>query len=264
LPHSADAIASAAPALALLSRHASVRDYRPEPVGDLLLECIVASAQRASTSSNLQTWSVVAVRDSERRQSLAALCGQQAHVAQAPLFLAWCADLSRLDRVCEARGYTQSTSHIESFLVAAVDAAIAAQNGALAAEAMGLGICYIGAIRNDPEGVVSLLSLPHHVFPLVGMTVGWSDQAPRAKPRLPLEAVLHVERYESSRDAEALVEYDRTMAGTGIYRDRQLPLSGRSGPVEAYGWLEHSARRVTQPSRASLRSAIEAQGFGLD
>ncbi len=83
------------------------------------------------------------------RLRLAELCGNQAHVAQAPVFLAWCADLERLDRACELRGTEQVTDYVENFLVAAVDVAIAAQNAALAAESLGLGICYIGSIRNN-------------------------------------------------------------------------------------------------------------------
>ena len=80
-------------------------------------------------------------------------------IGEAPVFLAWCADRARLDRVCSLRGYEQNTETLENFLVAAVDAAIAAQNAALAAESLGLGICYIGSIRNNPAEVIKLLDL---------------------------------------------------------------------------------------------------------
>lgn len=250
------------PTIDLIHAHGSVRAYKPEPVPDALLETIVTAAQRASTSSNLQAYSVLAITDAATRARLAALCGKQAHVAQAPLFLAWCADLARLERVCALRGYTQVTEYVENFLIAALDAVIAAQNAALAAESLGLGICYIGSIRNNPREVIELLGLPRLVFPIVGMTIGYPERAPIIRPRLPLDAILHRERYNANQD-RALYEYDRAMAATGIYEHRQVPVPGKPDAMEEYGWLEHTARRVSQVARASLREVIHAQGFAL-
>jgi nitroreductase len=250
------------PTLELIHAHGSCRHYRPDPLPENALETIVEAAQRASTSSNLQTYSVVAVRDEQKRAELARLCGNQKHIAQAPLFLAWCADLARLERVCQLRGLEQSSEYVENFLIAAVDAAIAAQNAALAAESLGLGICYIGSIRNNPRQVIELLELPRLVFPITGMTVGWPERPARTRPRLGLAAILHQERYNPEQD-EALLAYDREMAATGIYDNRQVEIPGRAGEMEAYGWLEHSARRVSQPTRTFLRGILEEQGFAL-
>ena len=252
------------PVLEVMQRHGSVRKYRPGPVPFETLTAVVHAAQRASTSSNLQMWTVVAVTDDARRARLAELCGNQAHISLAPVFLAWCADLARLDRVCELRGYTQETRYVENFLVAAVDAAIAAQNAALAAEALGLGICYIGGIRNRPLDVVELLELPRHAFPITGMTVGWPAADPPLRPRLDTATVLHMERYDRTREDELLLAYDQAMIATGIYQGRQVPAPGAPEAMQDYGWLEHSARRVSQPARTDLREAIEQQGFDLD
>ena len=194
-----------------------------------LVETVVAAGQRASTSSNLQAYSVVAVTDPATKERLAELCGDQKQIRQAPVFLAWCADLSRLDRICRARGYEQVSEHVESFLVAAVDAAIAMQNAALAAESLGLGMCYIGAIRNHPADVIELLGLPRLVFPVSGMTLGWPAAEPFIRPRLPLAAVLHWERYDTTAEPEALAAYDRAMIETGIYDGRQVPVPGQRG-----------------------------------
>ncbi|MFZ6027987.1 MAG: nitroreductase family protein [Chloroflexota bacterium] len=250
------------PTLALIHHHGSQRDYKPDPVPKPLVETIVAAAQRTSTSSNLQAYSVVAVTDERQRSRLCELCGGQKHIAAAPLFLAWCADLARLERACQIRNYTQEAGYTENFLIAAVDAAIAAQNAALAAQSLGLGICYIGAIRNDPAAVIELLGLPRLTFPVTGMTVGWPASSPPIRPRLPLNAVLHWERYNPDQDT-VLFEYDAQMAATGIYNNRQVPAAGKAGQIEAYGWLEHSARRTAQPARTGLRAVLEAQGFTL-
>ena len=111
-------------------RHASVRRYRQDPVAPETVEAIVAAGQRSSTSSNLQMLSVVAVTGPDRRARLAELCGQQAHIAQAPVFLAWCADLARLERASKRRGYVQISEFVENFLLAAIDTAIAMQTAA--------------------------------------------------------------------------------------------------------------------------------------
>jgi len=251
------------PTLELIHQHASVRRYKPDPVPQQTVEAIVAAGQRSSTSSNLQTYSVVAVLDERRRMRMAELCGNQRQILEAPVFLAWCADLSRLDRVCELRGYKQETAYFESSLVAIVDAAIAMQNAALAAESLGLGICYIGAIRNEPEEVISLLELPKLVLPVAGMTLGWPATEPFIRPRLPVEAVLHWERYDTSEEKEALEAYDQALIATGIYEGRQVPVPGRDGEMENYGWMEHSARRASKALRTELGTVLRRQGFGL-
>ena len=127
--------------LDVIHAHGSVRKYKSDPVSVSFVKKIVAAGQRASTSSNMQTFSVVAVTDTEKRAALAELCGGQKHILQAPIFLAWCADRYRLERANQMRGYEHNAETVENFLVAAVDAAIAAQNAALAAESLGLGIC---------------------------------------------------------------------------------------------------------------------------
>lgn len=251
------------PTIEQIHRHASVRDYKPDPVPLDLVEVIVAAGQRSSTSSNLQTYSVVAVADASKRARLAELCGNQKQIVQAPVFLAWCADLSRLERVCRVRGYDQVTAYVENWLVAAVDAALAMQTAALAAESLGLGMCYIGAIRNHPEKVIDLLGLPSLAFPISGMTLGWPAVESFIRPRLPLGAVLHWDRYDVTGEPEALEDYDRAMIETGIYRGRQVEAPGQDGEMEDYGWMEHSARRASTPARTGLRNTMEKQGFEL-
>jgi len=250
------------PTLDLIHCHASVRHYKPDPVPASMIQMIVAAGQHASTSSNMQLYSVVAVTDGAKRARLAELCGDQEHVREAPVFLTWCADLARMQQICQMRGYAQVTEYLENFLVAAVDVALVAQNAALAAESLGLGICYIGYIRNIPLQVIELLGLPPLVFPVTGMTVGWPAKPPHLRPRLPLEAVLNWETYKPTKN-ETLLSYDQVMRATGIYKGRQVPVPGKPETMEDYGWLEHSARRASAAERTDLRAALERQGFAL-
>jgi FMN reductase (NADPH) len=251
------------PVFDTIHAHRSIRRYAPDPVPRETIEAIVAASQRASTSSNLQTYAAVAVTAQATRERLAHLCGDQAHIAQAPVFIAWCADLSKLDRACQLRALPHSHDYLESFLVAAVDAALAMQNAALAAESLGLGMCYIGGIRNRPAEVIELLKLPRLMMPISGMTLGVPDADPPARPRLPSGAILHWEAYDRAHEDAHLRAYDAAMAATGAYDKRQIPVPGKPDELEDYGWLEHAARRVTQPLRKTLSAVVNAQGFDL-
>jgi nitroreductase len=250
------------PTLELIHSHASVRHFKPDPLPDEMVETIVAAAQCASSSSNLQAYSVIVVTDADRRRRLAELCGEQAFIAAAPVFLAWVADLARTETVCQMRGTKQASGYVENFLVAALDCAIAAQNAALAAESLGLGMCYVGAIRNNPGEIIGLLELPRLTFPIAGMSLGWPAKHGRVKPRLPLQAILHRDTYQLDQES-ALQAYDRTMAVTGIYEGRQVPAPGKPEAMAEYGWLEHTARRVSKAVRTGLRAVLEEQGFSL-
>jgi FMN reductase (NADPH) len=250
------------PTLELMHQHGSVRQYKSDPVPREMVEAIVVAGQRASTSSNLQMFSVVAFTDAEKRAKMREYCGGQRHITQAPVFLTWVADLSRLARISESRGYVMEAGQVENFLLSAVDTAIAAQNAALAAESFGLGICYIGAIRNNPREVIQLLKLPRLAFPLVGMTVGWPVKPPMIRPRLSLDAVLHWDAYNPAGEENSLQDYDREMIATGIYRGRQVSAADPL-PAEEYGWREHSARRVSNVLRPHLREVLFEMGFEL-
>lgn len=251
------------PTIEQIHRHASIRSYKPDPVPGEMVEEIIAASQRTSTSSNLQVWTVVAVTGEESRARLLTLCGNQKHIRQAPLFLAWCADLSRLDRLGQMLGYGQHLDYAESFITALMDASIAMQTAALAAESLGLGICYIGGLRNNPRDVIELLQLPPFVFPVCGMTVGWPAEQPLKKPRLPLEVVLHWEQYDLEGLDDRLHAYDQQMIDAGIYKRRRVPVPGREGETREFGWMERSARKFAKPFRVSLRGELEDQGFKL-
>ncbi len=251
------------PTIELINQHGSVRQYKADPVSEALVRQIVSAGQCASTSSNLQLYSVVAVTDAKRREHMAGLCGDQDFIRQAPLFLAWCADLSRLERAAEMKGRQQVSRYAENFLLAAVDVSLFMQTTALAAESLGLGICYVGAIRNQPQDVIDFLALPKLVFPISGMAVGWPVHPPRTRPRLPLDEVLHWETYSVDHEEAFFDQYDQAMIATGIYTGRQVTATGEE-EVEVYGWTEHSTRRAARAVRTGLKQVLVDQGFEIE
>jgi nitroreductase len=245
--------------LATILAHRSVRAYRPDPLPAGTLERLIAAAQSAASSSNLQTWSVVAVEDPGRKARLAALAGGQRHIVQCPLFLVWLADLGRLRAVGAMTGAaTAGLDYLESFLVAAIDAALAAQNAVVALESLGLGSVYIGALRNRPEEVAAELGLPPDVAAVFGLCVGYADPADASdvKPRLPQGVVLHRETYQQAVTAATLAAYDGEMAA--FQTEQGQP---------AMGWTKAAIARVRGPEslggRDRLRAALTALGFAL-
>jgi nitroreductase len=201
-------------ALEAILSHRSVRTYLPKPVPESVLQLIVAAAQSAPTSPSLQAWSVVAVEDPERRKKLAELASPNLQIISAPLFLVWVADLSRLRKITTNQGRTgEGLDYLESFLLATIDATLAAQNALVALESLGFGTCYIGGIRNHPAEVGELLGLPPEAFAVFGMTVGYPDPAveTEVKPRLPQSVVLHREQYQAAPPEADLSTYDDTM-----------------------------------------------------
>ena len=199
--------------LALLLSHRSVRAFRPDPLPQGTLETLVAAAQSAATSSNLQTWSVVAVDSQEVRAELATIAGNQKHITVCPIFLVFLADVSRNARMAEAEGVELAgMPFLESFLVASIDAALAAQNAVVAAESLGLSTVYIGALRNDVTRVAELLGLPPGAAPVFGLCIGHAvaGREGEVKPRLPQAAVLHRETYDAD-DASHRAAYDPRM-----------------------------------------------------
>jgi nitroreductase len=246
--------------LALLLDHRSVRAYADKPLPAGTLEAMVAAAQSAASSSNLQAWSVVAVEERERKARLARLAGDQEHIRACPLFLVWIADLARLARVAQQRDIPyDGLRYTEMFILAVVDAALAAQNAVVAAEALGLGTVYIGGIRNRPLDVAAELHLPPRSFGVFGLCVGWPDEADPAsvKPRLPQAAVLHRETYSVETQDAAIAEYAHTMAA--FYADECM--------TGQHDWAQRSARRVAGPhtlsGRDTIRDSLHQLGFDL-
>ncbi|GGF82523.1 NADPH-dependent oxidoreductase [Azorhizobium oxalatiphilum] len=239
--------------------HRSVRSYLASPISEETLELLVAAAQSAPTSSNLQAWSVVAVRDVARKAELARLAGGQAHIVQAPLVLVWIADLSRITRIAAAQGVElEGADFTESFLLATIDAALAAQNAVVAAESLGLGTVYIGALRNHPLEVAALLELPERAFAVFGLVVGHPDPARPAdiKPRLPQAAVLHHEVYDAEAQVEAVRRHDA----------HSLAFRAEQG-LDATPWSAQAIQRLRTVAslmgRHVLRQAVAKLGFPL-
>lgn len=242
--------------LATMLAHRSVRHFTDGDIDDDTLTALIAAAQSASTSSNLQSWSVVAVRDPERKRALRQLAGDQAFIEQAPIVLVWVADFSRAAQLADDAGVALAAAElVESTIVGMVDAALASQNALVAAESLGLGGVYIGAMRNDPDGVAELLGLPPRAMAVAGLAIGHPDPTDTAgvKPRLPQSAVLHHERYDREAAAAGAAAYESALGD--YYASQGRPVS----------WRQTVLRRLSDyqnlSGREHLRAALERRGL---
>lgn len=235
--------------------HRSVRAFDGRPVDAATVDTLIAAAQSASTSSNLQSWSVVVVREETHKSAVATLAGDQEFIREAPVFLVFVADWARGAAISRSRGEAaEGIDYFDSTLVATIDAAIAAQNAIVAAESLGLGAVFVGAVRNRPDELSALLGLPDASYPVVGVAVGWPDAArpARVKPRLPQSVVRHDERYTPA-SADDLAGYDEALR-------RFNESQGRAG-----SWLDAVVARVRSRSalhgRERLRSILSSRGL---
>ncbi|MDH7944797.1 oxygen-insensitive NADPH nitroreductase [Pseudohongiella sp. SYSU M77423] len=236
----------------LLQAHRSIRKFKDQPLADGLLEQIITAGQCAATSSFLQGATIIRVTSQESRQALAAYAGNQPYVAAAAEFLVFCADLRRAGKCCEKYQKPFSGEYTEQFIIATVDAALFAQNVVVAAESEGLGICYIGGLRNNPRQVSDLLKLPRGVYPVFGLCLGYPDQDPETKPRLPLPVILKQDTYDDSEDAALIEDYDEAVRE--YYRNR-------TGGGHGICWSEQVSTLLSEKSRPHMRGFLAEQGF---
>lgn len=245
--------------IASLLQHRSVRGYKPDALPAGTLETLIAAASSAATSSNMQWWSAVAVSDPAIRKALAAIAGGQKHIEQCPLYIAWVADMTRNQTISQAENTPFETMPwLETFMVACIDAALAAQNAVVAAESLGLGTVYIGAMRNDPAKVAELLGLPKQSFVVFGLCVGYATDkaAGEVKPRLPQTTVLHHERYDAGNAAAERRAYDAELETFSARQEMQAStwtarVLNRLGPITAMN------------GRERIRATLASMGFEI-
>ncbi|WP_298769655.1 oxygen-insensitive NADPH nitroreductase [uncultured Shewanella sp.] len=228
--------------------HRSIRKFTQQTIDEALLTTILNCAIAASTSSFIQCVSIIRITQSDTRKTLAQLAGGQNYVASAAEFFVFCADFNRHKHIHpDAQlGFTEQT------LIGAIDAALMAQNALLAAESLGLGGVYIGGIRNNPQAVSELLAMPSHVIPLFGLCLGYPDQNPEIKPRLPQSLVVHQESYQPELNRQVLSDYDEQTRE--YYRHRTQGAKDMS-------WSEQITTALNKEARPFMKDFINKKGF---
>tara|TARA_B100000767_G_C19770643_1_gene539750 strand:- start:3084 stop:3824 length:741 start_codon:yes stop_codon:yes gene_type:complete len=237
--------------IALMMDHQSIRKFTSQKVPQTVIDTCITAGQAASSSGFVQVTSVIQVNSPEARSALSKAAGGQAYVESAAIFLVFCADLQRNQQICLRQQQQMPTGFIEQTLITSLDTALFAQNVLLAAQSLGLGGVFIGGLRNQPETVTKLLNLPQQVFPIFGLCLGYPDQNPGQKPRLPLSMVLHQDQYSNDGLAN-LEKYDKKISS--YYQQRS------QGKLNLT-FSQHIIKTLVKEARPHMLPYLRNQGF---
>lgn len=162
----------------------SIRAYREIDVPQEIVEKLIEAARWAPSAGNIQPWEFIVVRNPETKRKLAEAALGQSFIEEAPVVIVVCADEERSARGYGTRGRT---------LYCIQDTAAAIQNIHLAAYAMGLGTCWVGAFREDEAR--KILDIPAGVRPVAIIPVGYPAESPPPRSRRQLKQIIHYERF---------------------------------------------------------------------
>lgn len=244
------------PVTEALKNHVSIRKYNGQRIPDEMLTEILNAARRSPTSSNMQAYTFVVVRNQETKEQIAEHVTNQEHIRTCDVFVAICADVHRLEIAAEMHG-EKLHKNLENFLVSSVDAAIAGMSLATAAESFGLGTVMIGGMRNNPAKAAEILNFPQGVYVVYGLCIGFPDEEdiPSQKPRLPEDLIIHYEGYDNSDPTEQLKEHDSELA-------EHYRAQGRN--LNDAAWTGVMASKFGKPKRENMKQTLEDMGFVID
>lgn len=238
--------------------HKSIRKFKDEQLPKEVIETLVNVARHTATSNFMQSYSIVCLSSQEKKQKLAEICNQP-YVAEASHVFIFVADQYRNQQIAVENSQETSVLHnMDRFMVAMTDAVLAAQNVNLAAESLGLGTVFLGSILNDNNKTSELLELPELTFAVLGLAIGYKDQEPQLKPRLPQDIMFFEESYQTFDNyVEALKDYDDVVTTYYDLRDANKRIESFTNQITA-------AMNRKPEKRLKIKSDLEKQGFIID
>ncbi len=238
--------------------HKTIRNYKSTPIDDAVLNEILQAGFRASTTGNMQVYSIIVSKDEAKRKALCKLHFGQKMVEQAPVLLTFCADFNRFNKWCRQRDAAPGYDNFLSFFTAAIDALLVSQNVAVAAEAHGLGICYLGTTTYQADKLVDFFKLPKGVVPVTTLVVGYPDEDPVQADRLPAEGVIHHETYGdyTQEDIDRIYQEKEGLPLTeALLKENQLETLAQIFTLKRY------TRKDNLHFSKVLLDVLDAQGF---
>lgn len=237
-----------------MKNHVSVRDFKDQSLDEETKKELITAAQSGSTSNFVQAFSIIEITDPDLRDQIANVSTSAPYVKKTGTFYVFIADLNRQANILKSNNQSlDGIKNMESLLVSVIDTTIAAENMANAAESLGLGICYIGGIRNDINKVSQLLKLPKYTIPVYGMTVGYPNKKNQPKPRMPISNQVSQNTYDSL-NFNNLDEYESI---TNKYYET------RSSNQQDTDWIQKNLDFFKNPRRQDIGDYLKKQGFSL-
>lgn len=243
-------------AIQTILNHRSIRSFTDQPLTEQQIKELVSAAQAASSASFQQSYSIIGVSDESVREEIRTCSGGQEFIVKSGHFFVFCADLYRHKEIATKLGIdiSQTIEGIDALMLGAIDASLAAQNMAIAAESMGLGVCYVGGVRDGVISVSASLGLPDYVLPVFGLAVGYPEEINEKKPRLPFETIYHKNHYDMDKNKlfAQLAQYDQTMEsyfGQRTTNKRQIT------------WTDHSINSLLAHPRTFMKDFVTQKGW---
>jgi nitroreductase len=249
-----------------MHQHRSIRRYKPDPVPEELIKEVIEAGIRAPSAGNLNAYSIIVTRDRHIRKKLYPPLREQNMVLDAPVFLTFCADFNRMRKWLKLCGAPDSFDCFLSFMEGAIDAILVSQNVALAAESRGLGCCFVGGTLSNCDQIGEILNLPLSVVPVVGFCLGYPDEDPALRGRLPYEGLVHEERYQNYSDAQINdIHRHHEVQGWKQYMSspdlrRVILDSGIQNLAQSYTRLKYTRESIQLTSKRVL-DYLKAQDF---
>lgn len=241
-----------------IRKRRTIRRYKQESISSDLLRELLETAARASTTGNMQLYSIIITENPERKATLCPAHFNQPAIRTAPVVLTFCADFRRFSKWCEQRKAAPGYNNFQSFMNAAMDTLLVAQNFCTLAEENGLGICYLGTTTYNPEMIIDTLQIPSLVFPVTTITVGYPDESPEQPDRLPLEAIIHEEQYKDYTPADIDRIY---MYKESLEENRKFIEENQKETLAQVFTDVRYTRKDNEAISEKLMNALRKQGF---
>ncbi|MCP4915112.1 MAG: NADPH-dependent oxidoreductase [Oligoflexia bacterium] len=239
-----------------LKSHRSVRKYKEKTISSEVLDQILEAATMASSSGNMQAYSIIVTEDEKMKEKMFKAHFEQSMLMEAPVFLTFCADFNRMRRWLKIRDAANNFDNFMSFMIGSIDAILASQNAAIAAESLGLGICYMGTTLASSTELSEILELPENVIPVVGFSLGYPDELPEKRKRLPIEGIIHKEKYQQYPFYEIAKIYEEKER-EGMKRYQDVGIENLAKVYTEYKYTEESHIKYSK----DLLGLLEKQRF---
>ena len=241
-----------------LQNHRSIRKYKADEIPEHILKQILEIGTRASTTGNMQVYSMVVSKEKIIKEKLWEAHFKQNMVLEAPVIITFCADFNRFNKWCQQRKAEPGYNNFLSFFTAAIDALLVAQNVAIAAEADGLGICYLGTTTYNADSIIKILQLPKFVVPITTLVLGYPNEYPGLTDRLPLEAIVHKDIY-SEYDSSEIDNFYREKENLEFTKEL-LKINNKETLAQIFTDLRYT-KKDNETFSKSFLEVIRNQGF---
>lgn len=245
----------------LLNKHVTIRNFTDKKISQELLNSILYAGTRASTTGNMQLYSILVNRNLEMRGKIAPLHFNQPVAKNAPVLLTFVADFNRFSRWCLNNKAVPGYGNFLSLVTAVIDALLVAQNVCIAAENAGLGICYLGTTTYNAQELIDVLELPKLTLPVTTVALGYPDEKPGLTDRIPLEGVIHDEKYQdySTETINSLYEFKEQLESS-----KKFVLENEKESLAQVFTDVRYKKADNEFFSKKLLETIKKQGFSLD